>query len=457
MGPVSRSLLREIRVTLGTFGGVSGAMVSDRSNFAVPLALRLARTYFEAMTAWPTAHAGFGDVGAEPSGRPAGMLCADLCPEPVSVSGATSLRDLRWSSAIHSAAFGLRRSRSLLALAASGRLLRHGSAICSLTRVQNWRLVPLLALALVMLMATPAVALALAAGSGLSVAGRLLWLGSALVLTVAGNVVVVRHLLLARHWAQSATVFELSNFASGSPGNGDASSLLAHVVAEADEQRRHLVLRVDHSNERAIALYRHHGFVEVEGVSSAGQLSMERRVRDAGTSAGSDPRLLLAAAVVLPALVIARTEFASPLLVVSSALSLTSLGVAAGADLRSMRIPNSLVLLAVVFGVVAADAANAGLGPLAGAGIAAVPLLLIHLLDPGAIGFGDVKFAAAAGAVVSAIAWPAAVMVPLVGFVGVAIVRIVVPRRPQPFGPYLMVATTVAIIAASLISTGANA
>ncbi len=457
MGPVSRSLLRESRVTLGTLGGVSGAMVSDRSNFAACLAQPRARNYRAAMTAWPRAHAGLGDVGAEPSGRPAGMVWPALCPKPVSVGGATSVRDLWASSATHSAAFGLRRSRSLLALAASGRLRRHGAAICSLTRVANRRLVPLLAIALVMLMATPAVALGLAADPDLGAAGRLLWLGSAFVLTIAGIVVVTRHLLLARRWARSASVFELSNFASGSPGNGDAASLLGQVVAEADEQRRHLVLRVDHSNERAIVLYRRHGFVEVEGVSSTGQVSMERTTRDVGTTARNEHRLLLVAAVVVAVLAIAVTEMASPLMVVSLALSLASLGVAAGVDLRSMRIPNSLLVVAALFGAVAADVTNAGLGPLAGAGIAAVPLLLIHLLDPGAIGFGDVKFAAASGVVVAAIAWPVAIMVPLVGFVGVAIVRIVTPRRPQPFGPYLMVATTVAVVAASLISTGANA
>ena len=351
------------------------------------------------MTAWPRAHAGLGDVGAEPSGRPAGMVWPALCPKPVSVGGATSVRDLWASSATHSAAFGLRRSRSLLALAASGRLRRHGAAICSLTRVANRRLVPLLAIALVMLMATPAVALGLAADPDLGAAGRLLWLGSAFVLTIAGIVVVTRHLLLARRWARSASVFELSNFASGSPGNGDAASLLAHVVAEADEQRRHLVLRVDHSNERAIVLYRRHGFVEVEGVSSTGQVSMERTTRDVGTAARNEHRLLLVAAVVVAVLAIAVTEMASPLMVVSFALSLASLGVAAGVDLRSMRIPNSLLVIAALFGAVAADVTNAGLGPLAGAGIAAVPLLLIHLLDPGAIGFGDVKFAAASGVV----------------------------------------------------------
>ncbi|MFN3256257.1 MAG: GNAT family N-acetyltransferase [Ilumatobacter sp.] len=315
---------------------------------------------------------------------------------------------------------------------------------------------PLLAVALVMLMAAPAVALGLAADPDLGAAGRLLWLGSALALTIAGIVIVTRHLLLARRWARSAAVFELSNFASGSPGNGDASSLLAHVIEQADEQGLRLVLRVDPSNERAIVLYRRHGFVEVEGVSSTSQVSMERTTRDVGTTARIEHRFLLVAAVVVAVLAIAVTEMASPLMVVLLALALMSLGVAAGADLRSMRIPNSLLVVAVLFGAVAADVTNAGLGPLAGAGIAAVPLLLIHLLDPGAIGFGDVKFAAVSGAVVAAIAWSVAIMVPLVGFIGVAVVRIATPRRPQPFGPYLMVATTVAVIAASFISNGAN-
>jgi len=308
-----------------------------------------------------------------------------------------------------------------------------------------------------MLMATPAVALGLAADPALGAVGRLLWLGSAFVLTIAGIVVVTRHLLLARRWARSASVLELSNFASGSPGNGDAASLLGQVVAKADAQRRHLVLRVDHSNERAIVLYRRHGFVKLKGVSSTGQLSMERTTRDVGTAARNEYRFLLVAVSVVAVLAIAVTEVASPLMVVSLALALTSLGVAAGVDFRSMRIPNSLLVVAAVFGAVAADVTNAGLAPLAGAGIAAAPLLLIHLLDPEAIGFGDVKFAVASGVVVGAIAWPVAIVVPLVGFVGVAIARIVSPRLPRPFGPYLMVATTAAVVAAAFISTGANA
>jgi len=317
--------------------------------------------------------------------------------------------------------------------------------------------VPLLVVALVALMATPSVALGLAPDSDLSLVGRLVWLGLAFALTIAAIVEVTRCLLLARRWGRSSgSTFELSNFACSNPGNGDAPSLLGRVVAEADERGRHLVLRVDPSNERAVVLYRRHGFVNLDGVSPTGQVSMERGARDGGVAARIRPQSLLVAAVVIAVLAIANTELASPLLIVSSALSLTSLGVAAGIDLRSMRIPNSLLVIAALFGAVAADVTNAVLAPLAGAGIAAAPLLLIHLLDPRAIGFGDVKFAAASGVVVAAIAWPAAILVPLLGFVGVAIVRIVSPRRRRPFGPYLMIATSVAVVAAALISTGVN-
>ncbi len=126
---------------------------------------------------------------------------------------------------------------------------------------------------------------------------------------------------------------------------------------------------------------------------------------------------------------------------------------AAAVDLRSGRIPNSLVLLAALAGAVACDAANSGAGPaVAGAAMAAIPLLLIHLLDPNALGFGDVKLAAAGGLVVAAISWPAAIVVPLLAL-GVALGdRLVRPVGPRAFGPSLVFATAGALVAAGFMT-----
>ena len=131
---------------------------------------------------------------------------------------------------------------------------------------------------------------------------------------------------------------------------------------------------------------------------------------------------------------------------------LVALGAAAAMDQKAMRIPNVLLVIAAIFGAVAADAANVHVASLAGAGVAAAPLLLIHVLDPSALGFGDVKFAGTSGLVVGAIAWPVAVLVPLVALVSVTLARIAGSRKRRPFGPFLMISTSMALIAAAAFS-----
>ncbi|MEL6894245.1 MAG: hypothetical protein AAFP84_21820, partial [Actinomycetota bacterium] len=82
-------------------------------------------------------------------------------------------------------------------------------------------------------------------------------------------------------------------------------------------------------------------------------------------------------------------------------------------------------------------------------------LLLIHLADPTALGFGDVKFAAVSGGLIASIAWSAAALVPLVALVFAAARRLGGHRDARPFAPDLMLATTVGLIAATALrSTG---
>jgi leader peptidase (prepilin peptidase)/N-methyltransferase len=75
---------------------------------------------------------------------------------------------------------------------------------------------------------------------------------------------------------------------------------------------------------------------------------------------------------------------------------------AAATDWRTHRVPNLLVAVALVPALVAVlvvDDRTHWLASLAlGAAVMAVPLLFVHLAAPAAMGFGDVKLAAALGA-----------------------------------------------------------
>lgn len=73
------------------------------------------------------------------------------------------------------------------------------------------------------------------------------------------------------------------------------------------------------------------------------------------------------------------------------------IALAAAIDLRSRRIPNVLVIAAFLLVLAGSpDRADA----LAGAALAAGPLFALAAFRPGAMGMGDAKLAAAAGAVV---------------------------------------------------------
>ncbi len=135
---------------------------------------------------------------------------------------------------------------------------------------------------------------------------------------------------------------------------------------------------------------------------------------------------------------------------VAVAASAACLLVAAVVDRRIGRIPNVLVVHGAVFALVACDAVDSAQAWLIGAGLAAVPLLLMHLLDPAALGFGDVKLAAAGGVLVSVVAWPAATLVPLLALIAALARRVVRPRERRAFGPDLVVATFVVLAATGL-------
>ena len=444
----------EHRVTTTGAIGSSLSMMLTGSPLSARLARRCGPAYRFPMSAWPEAHAGFGVDGAAPDLTPAGNGGEPLRPAGRAIGpsgrGATIGR---WRFAVdaHAQAFGSPRLRSLLHLATSGRLVVSGGAICSLGRVPSTRAGRLSLMVLLVLVAMPAVAVSIAPGT-FSLGGRLLWLALSAILTVAAMVAAARRFAVSRRWGRDRSDgIEVSNLASARSGHGDGGRLLDAVVDHADRRRDELLLRVRRSNGVALHLYRSRGFTARPNHESACEIWMERST----PSVRRLPRFTLHDVSVLAAPILAVTALLATgrtaFLVVATAGALAALGSAALIDRRSGRLPNALLASAAAFGVVACDAADTGAAAILGATVAATPLLIMHLAEPSALGFGDVKFAASAGVVVAAQHWPSAVGVPLVALLIAAVSRFAGGQRERPLGPALLVGTSVAVVAASFV------
>ncbi len=133
------------------------------------------------------------------------------------------------------------------------------------------------------------------------------------------------------------------------------------------------------------------------------------------------------------------------------ALVLTPAAAAADIDLRSGRLPDRLVLVAAA-GAAALAAGieldrGSGLVPaLAGAAAMVTPLLVLHLVLPDAMGFGDVKLAAVLGAVIGLVDWRLAAVVLAVASGGALWVAAVRHRRTIVFGPSLVASTAAVLV-----------
>ena len=76
-----------------------------------------------------------------------------------------------------------------------------------------------------------------------------------------------------------------------------------------------------------------------------------------------------------------------------------------------------------------------------------LPLLLMHLTSPSSMGFGDVKLAVMAGAAIGATDWHVALPALALAAGVTATVGVVGRVRYVPFGPGLVGATLVALLA----------
>lgn len=136
-------------------------------------------------------------------------------------------------------------------------------------------------------------------------------------------------------------------------------------------------------------------------------------------------------------------------------------------DARTHRLPNALTypttavvaLLLVGAGTMSGDW-EAVLRSLLGALALGVGYLLLHLLNPAGLGFGDVKLAVLLGMVTTWFGWPvlwAAALLPfLLG--GMVAAFLLISRRADrktaiAFGPYMLLGAVVALTAGRIIAT----
>ncbi len=420
-------------------------------------------TYRFPMSAWPLADAEFGVVGAAPSQDAAGTSRSPVCHAEVATATVVvpllhPFRVWRWAG-IHSAAFDRARLRSALHLTTSGTLLASDDAVCTLASIPTRRVAIAAWTTLLAVVVTPVATIAALVTSDASSLGATAWLAAAFLVVLAACVWAAQNIAQRRRWPAAVSgEFELGNLAARVEGTGAGGRLLDHALDRVEGRGGTVILRVQLGNERALRLYRSRSFVESDlAPRKSGEIVMERvrraRSRVNPPSGTIDVLLVLTAvgvvvgsAAILPS---------SPLSVAATGSTLGCLLAASFMDRREGRVPNELLVLGALLAFVASDAAGTVASSGLGALVAATPLLLLHLVDPSALGFGDVKFAAVGGGLIASISWPSAVLVPLVALAIAAAIRLGGHRDARPFAPDLMLATTAGLIAATALqSTG---
>ena len=133
---------------------------------------------------------------------------------------------------------------------------------------------------------------------------------------------------------------------------------------------------------------------------------------------------------------------------------------AAAVDVDERRLPNVLVGAAAVAviltaALVAVGEGSLGAGPMAiGAGLMAAPLLVMHLVAPASMGFGDVKAATVLGAGLGTIEPQLSLVALCIASAATALVGLVGRRRDLPFGPGLVGGTWITALVTIVAGTG---
>lgn len=127
---------------------------------------------------------------------------------------------------------------------------------------------------------------------------------------------------------------------------------------------------------------------------------------------------------------------------------------AAASDWRTRRVPNSFVAIALLPAMVAVLLVDDRIPLLArvasGVAVMAVPLLVVHLVTPAAMGFGDVKLAVALGAGLGLLEPKLAVLALAVAS-GLTLLAAAGRRRSaMPFAPGLVIGAAAALALGAL-------
>jgi leader peptidase (prepilin peptidase)/N-methyltransferase len=142
---------------------------------------------------------------------------------------------------------------------------------------------------------------------------------------------------------------------------------------------------------------------------------------------------------------------------VAAAVGVALLVPAAVVDVEQRRLPDIWVVsaFAALVGVFALEAAiarpvatgSAFSGVAAGAVTMALPLLALHAISPASMGFGDVKAAIVLGAAVGTIDWRLGMVALCIAALAGAVLGLTTRRRTIAFGPFLVVAAVITLLA----------
>jgi leader peptidase (prepilin peptidase)/N-methyltransferase len=135
--------------------------------------------------------------------------------------------------------------------------------------------------------------------------------------------------------------------------------------------------------------------------------------------------------------------------------ALIPLSIAAWIDLGQLRLPDELVAASMLPVVISLALAGTGQSDVAasvaaGAVMAGLPLLALHLASPAAMGFGDVKFGLALGAVLGLVDHRLGLAAVCLGSAFAAGWGLIARRRAVPLGPGLMLGAMAALTLARL-------
>lgn len=124
---------------------------------------------------------------------------------------------------------------------------------------------------------------------------------------------------------------------------------------------------------------------------------------------------------------------------------------AAVIDIEQRRIPDEFVLASLVALVVALSFGPADVGSWAatagGSLTMAVPVLVVHLVSPNAMGFGDVKASVVLGAAVGTVDWRLGMVALCLAALAGGAAGLLRRRRTIPFGPFLVFGAWTVVLA----------